>query len=392
MLHPSVIWPSADAYQTAMLSPRRFLKDRRLHAAQVESRFFLGACRPNLRSGNFGAVYKFLGARTFALKVFNKSSPDRQLRYRLIDEHLRRQPLGDTLASFRYEEEGILVNRGWYPVLVMDWVPGQPLDLYLQARAGNIDSRSWCRSWSNLILGLKRNGFAHGDLQHGNILVLPQGRFQLVDYDGAFVPAMREHGLAACETGLAGYQHPERPGHRHYFDLRLDDFAALVVLFTFAALRETTWRRYHTDDDFLIVSPRDLRQPDGSALFAETARSPDRGIRALSHLLRTAAREPLDRIPRFAEVVTEPAVAELLGNGRYMPKSISRPSPGVTPKRPGNSAGAAPMTRRTAAAPALPAPGNVWNIHADAVSLQGKVPWWICVCLVVLGLLSWLWR
>ena len=75
----SRVWPSPDAYQNAVLSPRRFLRDARLHAAHVESRFFLGSQRPNLRSGNFGAVYRFKGSqRSYALKVFYKADAERQ--------------------------------------------------------------------------------------------------------------------------------------------------------------------------------------------------------------------------------------------------------------------------------------------------------------------------
>src|SRR5207248_10425515 len=50
---------------------------------------------------------------------------------------------------------------------------------------------------------------AHGDLQHGNILVRG-GSIQLVDYDGMWVPALS--GRDATEIGHRAYQHPERSG------------------------------------------------------------------------------------------------------------------------------------------------------------------------------------
>ncbi len=56
----------------------------------------------SLRSGNFGAVYRFNGGRqAYALKVFDKAQPDRQQRYQLIDQHLAGQPQSSSLVSFR---------------------------------------------------------------------------------------------------------------------------------------------------------------------------------------------------------------------------------------------------------------------------------------------------
>src|SRR5438874_4606814 len=157
MSRVSTVWPSADAYQNAVLSPRRYLKDPRLHATRVESRFFLGAWRPNLRSGNFGAVYKLSERdKSYALKVFYKARLDRQRRYQLIHEHLLRSAKMPNLVAFRYEEEGILVNRRWYPTLVMDWVAGRSLDLYLQERKGHIENGLLCQAWVQLVLRLQQ--------------------------------------------------------------------------------------------------------------------------------------------------------------------------------------------------------------------------------------------
>ena len=104
----TAIWPSRDDYQIVVRQPQRHLKDSRLHRTQVETRA-LGMPFP--RSGNFGAVYKFSKSQeAYALKVFDKVQKDRQLRYKLIDEHLKRQPSSANLLSFSYDDEGILVN------------------------------------------------------------------------------------------------------------------------------------------------------------------------------------------------------------------------------------------------------------------------------------------
>src|SRR3712207_3577011 len=100
----SVLWPSPDDYQNAVLHPKRNLKDTRLHNTEVEMRQ-LGMLKvPFPRSGNFGAVYKFSNSReAFALKVFAKANPERELRYRLIDQHLESSPSSANLVSFGYD-------------------------------------------------------------------------------------------------------------------------------------------------------------------------------------------------------------------------------------------------------------------------------------------------
>src|SRR5262249_6439333 len=158
------------------------------------------------------------------------------------------------LVGFSYDAEGIFVSRTrrWFPALVMEWIHGTPLDHFLGEqfqRRGQIDNRQLCQAWMDLMLGLGHRQVAHGDLQHGNILVQADGSLKLVDYDGMFVPAMRKAGLKASEGGLAAYQHPKRnPG---YFDERLDCFAGLLILLSLAAADAGRWRRYHTDDNSL---------------------------------------------------------------------------------------------------------------------------------------------
>ncbi|CAN5223097.1 hypothetical protein BH10PLA2_BH10PLA2_31460 [soil metagenome] len=348
----SRVWPSPDAYQNAVLSPRRFLRDVRLHTAQVESRFFLGSQRPNLRSGNFGAVYRFKDAQcSYALKVFYKADAERQKRYQLIDQHLAGQPSSAHLVSFRYDEEGIQVHRRWYPTLVMDWAPGKTLDLYLQECRGEIRNGLFCRSFAHMIRELQSRKMAHGDLQHGNILVQAAGQLKLVDYDGMFVPGMSKLGLRAAESGLPAYQHPWRSRRPDYFDARLDDFAALVLLLTLASMTPERWKRHHADDNYLLVSKQSLHFPRRSALFEELAAAPETPIRRLANLLKIATTGPLDAIPSFTEVAADPAIREIfhpswkpgqpsmrgtpkvLRGGPWWEKQVKKTPPATPPSR-----------------------------------------------------------
>jgi hypothetical protein len=53
------------------------------------------------------------------------------------------------------------------------------------------------QAWIRLSLELRGADLAHGDLQHGNVLLMPGSRstslaFKLIDYDGMFVPALAD--------------------------------------------------------------------------------------------------------------------------------------------------------------------------------------------------------
>ncbi len=339
MTRSSTIWPQREDYQRAVLQPPQHLRDPRLQALQVEMTQMGVLQVPRLRSGNFGAVYKLGdGRRAYALKVFDRFQPDREQRYQLIHEHLSARPPSPHLMSFDYDPEGIFIpaKARLYPSLVMDWVEGQPLDLYLGealAQYGRVANGSLCRAWRDLVLDLRGHGLAHGDLQHGNILVLADGALKLVDYDGMFVPAMAAAGLRAAEIGLPAYQHPARD--RGYFDERLDDFSALVILLSLACLDGPRWQRYHTDDDGLLLHEADLVRPEQSPLLRELKGSADEAVRKLAVLVTAAARKPLDAIPPFHAVVADGTIRGLFAGSDELPQqrasrtrgAASRPAP-----------------------------------------------------------------
>jgi hypothetical protein len=178
-----------------------------------------------------------------------------------------------------------------------------------------------------VVLDLQRRRVAHGDLQHGNILVSPGGALKLVDYDGMFVPAMRQARMSAAEIGLPAYQHPQRDAHD--FDERLDDFGALVILLTLACVDGRLWRRYHTNDDHLLLGAHDLQGPGRSPLLAELTRSPDAALNKLAVMLTISCRGDRGAVPPFQRVVADPAVRQLL-NGRV---AADRPERRATTRR-----------------------------------------------------------
>jgi predicted Ser/Thr protein kinase len=330
-------WPQRDEYQHAVANPSVFLKDQNLKRMQPERRASIGGVSlPLARPGQFGAVYRFEGGgKARAVKVFTSEQQDRELRYRLIHEHLQEIKRLPFLVGFEFQEQGILVNGEWFPVLTMDWAAGERLDEYIERRVLNdpVARAKLCVAWVELVSALRGQGMAHGDLQHGNVLVQPDGRLTLVDYDGMYVRSMARLRLPAPESGLPGYQHCLRRTRRDYFDGRLDDFSALVILLTIAGATTGLWKRFPPDLDGLLFKEADFQQPDRSALFTEFTRSADGAVNKLAVILRSASRGELDAIPSFLDVVSDGRVRPLWsGEPRATP--VSPVSPVEPPVRP----------------------------------------------------------
>jgi DNA-binding CsgD family transcriptional regulator len=313
MSAPNKLWPLRDDYQKAVTDPKRNLKDPRLHAMRVEMKKMGAFEVPFSRNGNFGAVYKFANSRNaYALKVFADSQPEREMRYSLIHRHLASHPAARSLVSFSYEPDGIRIRGSWYPTLVMDWAEGDTLRMYLNTileRGGQVNNGQLCLAWAQAMHELTERRTAHGDLQHGNILVMPDGSMKLVDYDGMFVPAMQQAGMTAIEFGMAAYQHPKR--YRGYFDKRLDDFGALIILLTLASVNRTRWQRCHKDDSYLLIKEADLLKPDQSALLTELVNSGDAPVKKLAVMVKRAAQGDIETIPPFAQIIADHTIKQL---------------------------------------------------------------------------------
>src|SRR5581483_5517227 len=178
---------------------------------------------PSVWSGNLAQVHALqLGAKRWAVKCFTRSSPDIKRRYAAIASAVAAARL-PFCVGFQFLDDEILVNGRRYPIVKMDWVSGTTLDAFVKTHLTDPSALvSIARQLLQAVHSMEACGIAHGDLQHGNIILTTQG-LKLVDYDGIFVPAFR--GQEAPELGLPGYQHPRRSARD--YNARLDRFAVL---------------------------------------------------------------------------------------------------------------------------------------------------------------------
>jgi hypothetical protein len=148
--------------------------------------------------------------------------------------------------------EGIKINGKGYPVIKMRWLEGDPLNIYLSKsynQKNNVERL--LVDFVRLINELEKFGIAHGDLQHGNIIV-KNDRLHLIDYDGMYFPELVS--LQTNEIGHINYQHPKRSA-AHY-NQYIDRFSAIVIYVGLKAisLKPALWNKYETGENILFRS------------------------------------------------------------------------------------------------------------------------------------------
>lgn len=304
-------WPDLSDYQEAIQNTRSCFSDPELRAGTV-------ACNklglPRAMSGNFASVYEVHnGRRRWAVRCFARQVSDQQHRYALLSQHLGSLSL-ESLVEFEYLPEGIRVRNQWYPIVKMEWVEGQALHSFVGGHVGDAQTLLLlAKRWRGLVNSLRGNRMAHGDLQHGNILVTDQGQLRLVDYDGMFVPPLR--GERSPELGHPNFQHPGRD--EAVYDEGLDGFAALVIYTSLRALAADArlWKDFHTGEN-LILSAGDYKAPGQSAALRRLEQSADAGVRELKAELERSCQSEARSVPEFESVVAAvPPTRDVSGKG-----------------------------------------------------------------------------
>lgn len=230
-------WPDLTEYHEAVQNPQRSFADSRLKKVELElDRFGM----PKPAAGGNAVVYKatepfslFHGISKWAIRCFLRPITDHAERYDAISKHLRSVHLPYS-TKFVFQKKGILVRNEWLPIVKMEWVEGELFHMYLEKCLKKPKEMVALRgAWEQLVSELEAANVAHGDLQHGNIIV-NKGRLLLVDYDGMWVPKLK--GRKATEGGHRAYQHPNRA--EDDYGLHLDRFSALVIFLSIAALEK----------------------------------------------------------------------------------------------------------------------------------------------------------
>jgi len=324
-------WPDLTEYHEAVQHPPRAFADPGLKVVTLElDRFGM----PKPATGANAVVYKakepggFLSfKKTWAIRCFLRPISDHAERYEAISKHLGKVRLPYDV-NFRFLKQGIQIRSSWFPIVKMQWADGDLLHSHIEKHLRYPASLAALRAkWVTLVRHLEAAQVAHGDLQHGNIMVRG-GSIHLVDYDGMWVPALR--GRHATEIGHRAYQHPERS--EQDYGQEIDRFSALVIYLSLAALERdvTLWERFHTGDNLIFVR-EDFLQVGRSAIWQQLRRIGSREIDELAAALAAMVQQHPMKVGNLDIVLKNPASYPASSK---VPTSIpaSTPAQRVAPK------------------------------------------------------------
>jgi len=292
-------YPTPSEYQEAVQFPADAFRDPELQQAHPDENA-LGLPQPI--TGNFAAVFPMTNraGQRWAVKCFLTDVPNQRARYRTIAEHLDAHPLPYTV-DFAYQDEGIQVDGTAYPILKMEWVDGVPLNRFVAEHLEAPDRLAQVSAaWATAMAALDEAAIAHGDLQHGNVLVRTDEddvQLTFVDYDAMVVPGLEQDVIP--EVGHRNYQHPDRT--EQDVGSSLDRFPALVI---FTALRACIaqpglWARFDTGEN-LLFRDADFYNPSASVLFEKL--NDEASVRPLAEALRKACYVEPEAVPPLAAI------------------------------------------------------------------------------------------
>lgn len=315
-------WPLSSQFSAMLQSPQVAFRDPEYRQATI-LRDAQGQPKP--WAGAFAVVYKATlpGGKNRAVRVFSSESPERRERYEIVSRYVTGRPKLKCLVDFEYRDSAIRAADGkWYPLVLMDWVEGDTLFKWVQARArerNGVAIRAAAECWVNVVRELEDANISHGDYQQANIMVTPDGQMKLVDYDCMCVPELV--GRRNLEIGVEPYQHPQRGGQTP-LALDIDRFSALMILVALRGISVdvTLWDKYveAADYDKLMFRREDIQNPAGSGLIRDLLASPDPEVPEFTQALLRAAHGPMADVPQL-RAVTSPArhVEPLLREARW---------------------------------------------------------------------------
>lgn len=281
-------FPSADRYNEAVQNPAVYFLDADIRRRRVQTDA-LGL--PEVLSGGFAFTYRFTGpGGDIAVRCFHREIPELLERYTAIAAFLAGLR-SRFFVEFAFVGRGVRFEASKLPVVRMQWVEGETLLGYLARRRADPRALAHVREQLGAFADeADSNGYAHGDVQHRNFMVTPDGALKLVDYDGMFVPALRH--LRAADGGHPHFQAPSRTTGD--FGPRMDRFPLAVIDLSIEALQEAPglFDKFHRGEN-LLLSQDDFRDPARSAALNAIARIPRLAPRvaAFSDLCGLAVRE-----------------------------------------------------------------------------------------------------
>lgn len=297
-------WPTGTEYAASVQQPSTSFSDPELQAGQL-TLTPLGI--PASASGQNAIAFHMQAAeRPVAIRCLLSAHDDGRLRYRAMQEHIEAYRVPAVVAA-KWLDDGVRVHGRWWPVVIMPWVSGDPLHIALEDRLDEPGRLSRLADrWLDLVEILQDKEFAHGDYQHGNVLLTDDDDFELVDLDGIWVPDM---GVGPPnEYGHPNYQHVNRSDTD--WGPHVDTFSALTIALSMLALaNDADLARFMTGENLLFVQS-DFEEPDTAEIWKVLAASSDAEVVDLTgrlHAFARAGRPPAMSVREVLDSSFDPA-------------------------------------------------------------------------------------
>lgn len=222
-------------------------------------------------AGGFSVVFPYETANKekWAFRCWHSDVNNSKRRYEIISESIKKVQL-DFLCGFEYVENGINVEGKVYPTTRMRWIDGITIKDYIcQNRSSKKLLKELADKFLSMIHALHNRSLAHGDLQHGNILISNDHQLYLVDYDSFYCPKLK--GEADNVTGLPDYQHPARISNKSVSE-KLDYFSELIIYLSILAITEepSLIDKYKVEDaDRLLFSKEDFSDIKNASIYKD---------------------------------------------------------------------------------------------------------------------------
>jgi hypothetical protein len=318
-------YPQITEYHEAVQHPARAFLDPDLkQGAVAENNLGL----PLVMSGGFALTYAVTTPRRkCAVRCFHREIPAIQQKYNATSKKLRSLNIS-CFVDFDFQQSGISVRQGVFPIVRMDWVEGDILGVWLDRHFE--DPRALEKARADLAaIGrfLEQEGIAHGDIQNGNVMVA-NGNIKLIDYDGMFVPGMRPGN--GSETGHKHFQHPDR--RASHFGPAMDRFSFVVLDLSLRALIEdkSLYPKFREGGETIIFNANDFADPQNSEVFRRLLAMPK--LREQARNFAAICEAPLDAVPTLdaflagrnipaakTPITTSPSPQAALRSAAYIP-------------------------------------------------------------------------
>lgn len=213
--------------------------------------------------GGFSIVFPFTdGIKKKAVRIWHREIQSITSRTKIISTYLNSIDKPACFVNYCFYPKAFACKGSLLDVVVMDWIEGHTLKDYINNLIIESHNKADLKEsflqliekFLTLFKSLHYYSIAHGDLQHGNVIVDNSGELKLIDYDSLYVPSL---GSTTRPTtiGLSGYQHPKRKDVP-YISSRDDYFSELVIIASLFILSDypEIWNKFSLfEDDYSLV-------------------------------------------------------------------------------------------------------------------------------------------